>query len=224
MPQCKARSKRSKVQCKNNALIGLKTCKFHGGKQPTGELSPVFKTGRYCKSLSGKLLAHYEEGFSDVQQILDMTSECVLLDTRTQQLTSELEEEEGGSTFEDVAGALIDLRHKLTLDLKKGTKLPEELQTVEDLVRAGWDREEKWNEVLKTIEQRRKVSETEVKRLAASRTMVPIQQVKQLLSQLGEQYKQAVFAIADPSTANKILADASQRRIRVIESGPSKPL
>jgi hypothetical protein len=102
--------------------------------------------------------------------------------------------------------------------LRKGQTLPKELKVVEDIVRAGWNREEKWSEVLKTVEQRRKVSETEVKRLTASRTMVPIQQVKQLLSQLGEQYKQAVLAIADSTTANKILADASQRRIRIIES------
>jgi hypothetical protein len=218
MAQCTARSKRSKVQCKNFALKNLKTCKFHGGKAPTGELSTRFKTGRYCKSLSGKLLANYEEGFTDTQKILDMTSEMVLLDTRTQQLTSELEEEEGGSTFEDVAEALIDLRRELRVNLRKGQTLPKELKVVEDIVRAGWNREEKWSEVLKTVEQRRKVSETEVKRLTASRTMVPIQQVKQLLSQLGEQYKQAVLAIADSTTANKILADASQRRIRIIES------
>lgn len=217
MAKCVAKAKSTLKPCGNSALKGARTCKFHGGaNQISGVLSPKYKTGKYSKSLQGKMLADYHQGINDAADILQMSDELSLIDTRIQQLSSEVTEDKHGSTWAEAIEALVDLYNEVLAESKTNKVLLYAYQEVEDIIRSGWNREEQWNEILKTLEVRRKIAESEVKRLVASKSVVPVTQVREFYRKIADSYKHAVLAHADPTTAHKILTTASHRESTLI--------
>src|SRR5690606_14036435 len=70
MAQCKAKSKRSGVRCKKDAVIGGEVCHIHGGKTPKGVDSPQYIHGRYSKTLPQQIRAKIETDASDPLDLL----------------------------------------------------------------------------------------------------------------------------------------------------------
>lgn len=199
-------------------MTGSRTCRVHGGKSATGALSPQYKHGKYTKSLQGPLLGKYEDTKEANQAVLDMSDELHLLDSRLMELAAAVSVTDAGATFEDVGVALVELRGLVDRGTFTPEQLIERLDEVNGLVANGWDREEQWSEILKTVEIRKKVVEAEIKRAMLSRSSIPVEKVKDFLNTFREQFRQSCLAHADPTTANAILSDASARCNRMVNA------
>lgn len=169
MPQCTAKSKQSGTRCKNNASVGRTVCHIHGGKTPVGIAAPTYKTGRYSKYLPDKLASRYETAVND-PTLLELNHEIALLDSRLSSLLERIDTGEAGLMWGSVAKLWADL----TAAIKQQDKL-KQVETslkIDTLIKQGHDDYQAWNEIQNTIEQRRKLVESERKRLVEAQQYV----------------------------------------------------
>ena len=167
--RCKATSKRSGEQCKKDAVPGREVCHIHGGKTPEGAALPQFKHGRYARSLPERLAGRYEEAAAD-PELLSLREDVALLDTRLSQLISRADTGESAEAWSRVQKALKDLR-KAEVGGKPDRKR-EARFALEDAIEQGGRDIEVWAEIGDHLERRRKLTESERKRLIEMEQMV----------------------------------------------------
>ena len=162
MAQCTAQSKRSGEQCKLAAMRGKTKCRMHGGKSLTGKDSPHYKTGKYSKYLPDRMADRYEEALQE-QDLISLSNEIALIDS---QLTTQLEELQqrgaNGETWAEARSLLAD----------------GDLVRLERLLAEGGNSDAAiWNGVNGLIEQRRRLADTERRRLEGEEHSVKLDQV-----------------------------------------------
>ena len=204
MPQCKAKSKRSGKRCKNNTSAGKVVCHIHGGKTPVGIASPNYKTGRYSKYLPSRLAGRYQEAVND-PGLLELNHEIALMDARLTSLLERVETGETASLWEDVSRAWAEL----TAAIREQNKVKQQETAVklDALIRSGQDDYEAWHEIQDTIEQRRKLVESERKRLVEAQQHVTTVQAMTLIGNILAIIKNNV---TDAKTLQAISADVGQ--------------
>jgi hypothetical protein len=181
MMQCTARSKRSGEQCKRHAVPGRNVCAMHGGKTPGGIASPHFKSGRYSKHLPERLMERYQQALHD-DDLLNLRHEVALVDTRIAEL---LEQVERG----DLGGCWLELKEHfdtLTLatqkqDLGAGRVAFEQIGS---LITGGANDYQVWTQISAMLEQRRKLVDTERRRLVDMQQMITSEQAMTLVGAL----------------------------------------
>lgn len=147
--------------CKQPALANGR-CRFHGGKTPGGIASPHFKTGRYSKYLPARLSDRYHESLTD-PDLLELRSEIAVLDARMGELIERIDTGESGAAW--VAARLaLQQYNESELDGDKAKKVAAMRQLEEALERGAADYAI-WSEIAAMTEQRRKLVESERKRL-----------------------------------------------------------
>lgn len=169
MPQCQAKAKRTGEQCQRAAVAGKRVCTVHGGLTPGGIASPNFKTGRYSKYLPDKLAGRYETAVND-PGLLELNHEIALLDSRLSSLLERIDTGETGLLWQN----LSKLWAELTIAIKQQDKAKQQDTAVklDTLIKQGHDDYQAWNEIQNTIEQRRKLVESERKRLVEAQQYV----------------------------------------------------
>lgn len=147
--------------CKQPALANGR-CRYHGGKTPGGIASPHFKTGRYSKFLPARLADRYHESLTD-PDLLELRSEISVLDARMSELIGRIDTGESGAAW---MTAKIALQHyqEARLDGEKGKEI-EAMQELESVLERGLADTAIWSEIAMMTEQRRKLVESERKRL-----------------------------------------------------------
>src|SRR5689334_3929698 len=101
-------SKRSGLQCQNQAVRGRTTCRMHGGTQPVGIASPSYKHGRrsrYAKHMPIALLEQYEATLTD-PNALALDAELAVTDARIAQLLERLDGAESPEAWRRLADAV----------------------------------------------------------------------------------------------------------------------
>lgn len=148
--------------------IGSSKCDRHGGKTPRGIASPHFKNGRRSKYLSA-LPAKLKDGYVEAlkrKDLLTNGNEIALLDARLAQVLELASFGEAETVWASVK-ALAAKFQEAMVDKEPDramTYLPELIQLIEK----GGEDWLVWNEVVKLVEQRRKLVESESKRLLQS--------------------------------------------------------
>lgn len=209
--RCTAKSKQSGERCKNYAMPGFTVCRFHGAgskHKPGGR--PVVH-GRYSKYLPEKLAERYSEALAD-PDLLELRGEIALIDTRLMEL---IERVDKGGTLKDwqravkahgelaEAVAAKDMGRVLDLTAKLGRTLC-----------AGLSDYEAWQEISELVEQRRKLAESEHKRLVAMGQMITAERALILLAAVQDTIRRHV---TDQATLTAIAADI--RRLTMVEAG-----
>lgn len=177
MPQCKAKSKRSGEQCKNSAMKGRGTCRFHGGKTPGGIALPQFKDGRYSKYIPARLTTRYEQGLAD-GRLLELGDEIALLDSRLTDLLSRVDDGESASLWGKLIALWRNYQKSEGLD-RVGFGLE-----IDQLIEAARDDYLAWNEIHTILEQRRKLVESERKRLVEIQQTITAKEAMTLIAAL----------------------------------------
>lgn len=179
--QCNAKSKRTGEQCRARAVIGSTKCYHHGGKTPKGVASPNYQTGRYSKYLPARLLERYEESAAD-GELLALREEIALLDSRLADLLKRVDSGEAGQAWKDAKAA----HRKLTLALQtKDTQgMLTAVSELEAAIGKGHGDYLAWNEIQTTLDQRRRLVESERKRLVDMQQMVTSEQAMLLVTAL----------------------------------------
>ncbi len=132
--QCEATSKRSGERCRKHAMRGRNVCLAHGGKTPRGAASPHFKTGRYSRSLPGRLVAAYEEALSD-PRLLSLRDELALTDAMLMETLSQFDDDTPATKKRRIvrdACKLIEQRRRLVDSEVKHIVLAREIITTEE--------------------------------------------------------------------------------------------
>lgn len=178
---CSATSKRTGENCKARAMRGKDVCYHHGGKTPTGVALPQTRTGRYSKYLPERLAERYEQAASD-PDLLALREDVALLDARLSQLLSKADAGESAEAWKRIRKALKDYQKARAGG--KPERKKETLYALEDAIEKGGSDLEVWEEIASHLEMRRKLTESERKRLIEMNQMVRADQAMTLVAAL----------------------------------------
>jgi len=176
-------------------------CRMHGGVRPVGIAHPGFKTGRYSKHLPSRMLANYEAAKSD-PELLAMRDEVSLIDARLADLLDRAHAGESAASWRAVQETYQKFRTALARkDLLEMSSL---IQQFGAQLSEGVGEAEAWDEIRACIEQRRKLVESERKRLIEMQQMVDADQAMALVRSLVASVREHVH---DPAILRAITAD-----------------
>lgn len=202
--RCNAKSKSTGEQCKKFAVPGSSKCHYHGGKSPRGIASPNTKHGRYSKHLPGRLLERYQESLADTE-LLALREEVSIVDARISDLLTRVESGESGKNWKDVQEAwkAYKVAEKANdADLKFMAH-----GEIEEAIAAGVTDYTAWTEVRQAIELRRKLVESERKRLVDAQQMITAEQAMLLITAVTDAVRRHV---SDRDTLAEIQADVAK--------------
>jgi hypothetical protein len=178
--QCNAKN-RDGTQCKAFAIHGKTKCKMHGGKTPGGIASPHYKTGRYSGQLPARMASRYAESQSDAQ-LLELRDEVSLIDARIMDLLGRVDTGESGKVWKELKAAHSELVEANAKGDRIG--IVTAMYRIGTLIGEGADDYAAWNEVLTVVEQRRRMVESERKRLVELQQTLTIEQAMLMIGAL----------------------------------------
>lgn len=170
--QCSADSKRTGRRCGAWAVSGRDTCYHHGGTSPIGAGSPNYRDGsrsKYRAIFSGGALDHYEASREDPRYI-ELREEIALLDTLVIEELMAAKVGEGGALWEELSQAWERFRqadpHRDASTAGRG------LRRVGEIIEEGASRHAARREAVDLVERKRRLSETERRRLVDEERMI----------------------------------------------------
>lgn len=213
--RCKALAKSTRERCRQSVVPGKEVCHYHGGKTPGGIASPHYKTGRYSKYLPSRMRARYEESRAD-PELLEMRSEIGLTDARLSELLSRVDSGESGAVWDQ----LFMLTERAEKERRDGnTKgLAVTLNVLFGVINGGVGDWNTWSDIFKLVEQRRRLVESERKRLVEMQQTVQVERVMVLVDQLALSVREHVLANCDTDVSRLILAGVQTDIARVVGS------
>lgn len=172
--RCTATSKQSGIQCKRHATIGRTVCAIHGGATPSGIALPQTTHGRYSKHLPTRLSSRYEAAVRD-PELLALREDIALLDARLADVLGRVDTGESGRLWQ----ALLDAKRDY---IKAKDKDREHcLTSLLGLVDQGAADYAAWEDVRSLLDQRRRLVESEHKRLAEMQQTLTVEKAMLLI-------------------------------------------
>ena len=177
--RCKAKSKQTGEQCKNWSAPGRKVCKHHGGASPRGKDHPRTTTGKYSKFLPDRLAERFESFLGD-KDILELSAEIALVDS---QIAACLERPEvpqsRWKTVRTIYSELVD-----AMDDGDSTEISKVMRKLLGAIEEGFTDAARWTLTLNLIEQRRKLTDSERRRVFDESNAVSIEQLMLLVARI----------------------------------------
>ncbi len=199
MKQCGAKT-RSGEPCKNTAVMANGRCRLHGGKSLVGVALPQYKDGRYSRYMPKRLLEQYERAAND-GDLLVMRDDIAIIDTRLAELLSKLDSGETGAAWAKAMENYAALQDAIAAGDAAGLK--SSLDAMGGALRRGQAGYHAWREVGEMLDLRRKLVESERKRLVQLSQMVTAEQAMVLVMAVTKLVKEhvddqrALIAISD---------------------------
>lgn len=185
-------------------------CYLHGGKSLIGAASPTFKTGRYSKYLPSHLAQRYEEARTD-RELLALRDEIALLDARLGELLDRIGTGESASRWQDAQKAFSELKKaRVTSDAKLFVEAMDNL----DNALYAEDDYALWDEIASLLDLRKRLVESERKRLVEMQSMITSERAMVLLATVVDIIRNHV---RDRNALAAISADF--RKLSVVEPG-----
>lgn len=189
--------KRDGSVCHQPAMENGK-CRLHGGKTPKGIASPHFKDGRWSEHMPAPFQENYQRARGDKDN-LQFNDDIALIDAMILANLPKLETRESGAAWKAIKKSVTDLR-KSFADEDYGRVLV----TVDEMVEIVNEQmlfyatEE---EIKSSLEQRRKLAESEQKRRINMQQFVDSQDAMAMVTALLQSVKENV---TDASTLTAI--------------------
>lgn len=193
--------------CRNRPEPGRGYCKYHGGRIPVGVRSPHFVTGKHSKYLPKKILEKYNEAFL-LDDPYSNRDEIALLDARVMMLTQQMQVTDNEEIISSVAAIRLAVDDYIKDNDKE--KDPKVLLKIADEVSEILDNfaneRRRWYEIYDVLENRRRLTESEVKRDALAQHQISENQAVVLIAAIVDIMKRH---IDDRNTFNSIAAEIS---------------
>jgi hypothetical protein len=142
------------------------------------QASGTYKDGRYSRFLPSRLLARYREAEKDTE-LTSLRSELALVDARLADLLSRVDTGESGARWWALLRAHRAFkRARTSADV---AAMQEALIAIEMHLDAGTQDYEAWYDVCELIEQRRKLADSETRRLVTLQQMISAEQAMLLI-------------------------------------------
>ena len=178
---------------------------MHGGKSLAGAANGNFKHGRYSKYLPTRLLEQYEVSRNLDDELLKLAEQIALLDTRIADLLLRTDSGESGQLWRDTQKAYQQMR--IAMDKGDRDKVTNALADLEVLLERGHSDYQAWDEIQRVMELRRRLVESEQKRLQMAGQYLTTHQALTLTQALIMSVKSHV---SDRETLNAIQADLTR--------------
>ncbi len=213
MAQCKATSKRSGKRCRRHAMKSKAVCHMHGGKSLAGVDHGQFVSGRYSKYLPDSLAFTYHEALAN-KDLISMNDEIALIDTRL------------ATMLDRAAGVAVGSREWRAArehfqSFRAHTNAGRQVRAIEALDRLGGllmqpqSDDAAWHEIVDLIEARRKLADTERKRLLDEDQVITIDRLMILMA--------ALVDIVRRNVASREERAAVSDEVRLLVSGSQRP-
>lgn len=194
---------RSGTPCQLSPITGRNRCALHGGKTLVGIASPQTTHGRYSKYLPTRLMERYSASLSD-PELLAMREDIALLEARLTDLILRVDSGEAGQVWQDVRATWDEVEDARAS--KNTAALGVALTNLGALIRRGQSDYAAWDEVRSVQEQKRKLIESEQKRLVAMQQMVSAEQAMLFVAAIQDAVKRHV---TDRRVLSAIAADVA---------------
>jgi len=159
----------------------------HGGLTPRGMASVHTTHGRYSKDLPTRLAGRYQQAMADPQLGM-LHSEIALLVTRIGGLVSQLDTGQyGGDLWQELTTAYQAARHA-----KDGTSMAAALNDLGEIIKLGSNEHVIWDEIIKVVEQLRKLTDSERKRQMDLEQVITAERAMLLVSAISGVIKEHV--------------------------------
>ena len=174
--QCGAKTRNGEA-CKTPAMPNGR-CRLHGGKSLGGLASPTFKHGRYSRVLPARLAARYDEATTD-PALLELRADVALLDARLADVLSRVDTGESGALWT----TLQNHRRDVLAAKRVGDSVAQAvaLNALLETVGQGHADYRAWQEIGALLEQRRKLVESERKRLIEAQQTLTVEKAMLLI-------------------------------------------
>ena len=177
--QCVDARRRSRIGLANSSCLtrpmkGKICCRKHGGKSPSGAESDTAKHLRYSKAPK-----RMQEGIAvalEDEKLLELRQEAALLQERANDLLSRVDSGESGHLW----GATKKTWDKYLKALRREDEddVAEFRQYLNQLITMGDDDYSAWDDVYKVLDQKRRISESERKRMHDMELMIAANQIR----------------------------------------------
>lgn len=174
---------------------------MHGGYST--QVGVGVTSGRFSRYLPSQMSELYEEALWN-PDLLDMSDNIALLEARIQTLLNEFADDQPIPRWSTVR----ELFDGFTVDLLSGDKekATAALKSIHQQLTVGMAWDTTWDQVTGTMEQLRKVADTEIKRKKELNMMVPIERVVILMAAVAGAVKRNV---TDPQQIQAVLYELS---------------
>jgi hypothetical protein len=173
---CGAKNKQNGGACQNAPVTGRTRCRMHGGKSLVGSACPHYRSGRYSAYVPERLRERYQQAETD-QELLSLRSEVALVDARLADLLSRVDTGESGAMWAELRRAY----RAFTKARQAGGDQTTALATVETVIERAVQDHQAWAEIGELIEQRRKLAESEHRRLVTLQQMITAEQALSMM-------------------------------------------
>lgn len=196
--------------CQRWPVRGSRRCHRHGGRTPSGLDSPHFRHGlrgqrdmnsRRSRALPERLIQRYEEAVADVT-LLELREDIALSEARIEDLLKRVDTGEAGETWRSLRETFYELRK--ALDKGDSATTAQAIDTIGVLIAEGASDYRAWDELAKERELRRRLTETESKRLKEMGQYLPAAQAVALVASCVGIIRKHV---TDPDTLRLVSAD-----------------
>jgi hypothetical protein len=173
-------------RCRNPVRTGWNVCPFHGAGR---ELKPGGKpptTGRFSKHLPTRFLEEYEAQLND-PEYLTLTNEMALVDSRVAELLTMLDGADTRVAWAKIRGVAYQLsvmsampanttieEFKAAIDTQK--------QALYEAIAIRTQDHELWDSIKDMVEQRRKLADTERRRILDARKYLTLTEANAMLA------------------------------------------
>ena len=207
-PICGAKTRRGQ-ECKQPAMENGR-CRLHGGLTPRGIAAPGFKHGRYSKYLKDTTLASaYEAALRD-PDLLDLSNEVAILQTRLQAIVGQLETQDSAGRWKAARESLKRYKEAAARQDEYGWRTA--LAELDDAIKEGGKDSLVWDDFLKTLKSYTDVVAKEQKRRLDMNALISVDQAVGFAAELLYAVKENV---SDPKSLRAIhdkISDALNRR------------
>lgn len=186
-PICGAKTKQG-TPCKGIPMLNGR-CRLHGGKTPSGVASANFVHGRYSKYMPARLTERYHESEQD-GELLNLKAEVSLVDARLADLLTRVDSGEAKTLWERARKATDKMLRSFESNDLGGMHVG--ILELDRLIGSGLADHEAWYEIQSLLDQRRKLVESERKRLVEMQQMVKAEEAMTLATALLEAVRRNV--------------------------------
>lgn len=191
MAQCTATVRKTGQRCRRRAVTGYPVCQVHGAGSPKKGRPggrPI-ETGLHSNKLPERMREKFLEARSD-PELLNLRDSLALLDSRLEDILIRVDTGESGAAWTNVRKAMDAFLKEFYDD--EGKHVNERLDDLKDAIQKGLEDYAIWSEVINLLEQRRKIVESEQKRLVAMQQVITISDAMVLMTALANIVKKHV--------------------------------
>lgn len=187
--------------CRATPVVGKNRCKHHGGASPRGMLANNYKNGDYSRDMTEQLAKRFREAQGD-SELLSLRNDIALTTAGISEKVASLHSGEAGDLWIDARKNWRELLAAIKRqDETESTRLMSEIGRILD---SGYHNTLTWKDIHRKQDIKRKLVDSERKRLVDMRQMVTIEELMMVVGALVDSLKKHVH---DPEALTHVSAD-----------------